>query len=68
MSVRSWRVERQQELRDDADGLFVPAEDLRDAAVGDHVVITDGHTERHGVVASVVTDDERGAFVRVTLD
>ena len=68
MGERTWRVERQQELRDDADGLFIPAADLGDARVGDTVVLTDGHSERRGVVASFVQDDERGAFVRVSLD
>ncbi len=68
MTERTWRVERQQELRDDADGLFVPADDLADARVGDIVVLTDGQSERRGVVASFVQDDERGAFVRVSLD
>jgi hypothetical protein len=61
-------VERQQELREDADGLFIPVADLGDARVGDTVVLTDGQTERRGVIASFVEDEERGAFVRVRLD
>ena len=68
MTERTWRVERQQELREDADGLFIPAADLGDARVGDIVVVTDGESERRGVVAALVEDDERGAFVRVSLD
>ena len=36
MTERTWRVERQQELREDADGLFIPAADLGDALCRRH--------------------------------
>lgn len=67
MTGPPWRVERNQELRDDADGLFVPAADLPDAALGDAVVVTHGTTQRAGTVADLVDDPGRGRFVRITL-
>lgn len=68
MTGPPWRVEWHQELRADAEGLFVPAADLPEAGVGDAVTVTHGGHERTGTVADVVDDSERGRFVRVTLD
>lgn len=59
-----WRVERHQELREDAERLFVPAEELAGATVGDAVIVigADGH-ERHGALIELVRDHGTYAVV-----
>jgi hypothetical protein len=68
-SPRTWKVELRQELREDADRLFIPVADLDGAVVGDAVVLTDddGHTE-HGNVIELIDDPSRGRFAVVSLE
>lgn len=68
-SPRTWHVELRQELREDADRLFVPAADLDGAVVGDAVILTDedGRTE-HGTVIELLDDPSRGRFAVVSLE
>lgn len=66
--VRQWSVEF--DVREDAASVFVPAEHLPDAAVGDVVTIASGEpsAERRGRITDVVDDAQRGRFFTVSLD
>ncbi len=65
-----WRIERHEDVREDAPGYFVPSSELPEAAIGDRVVVTAAASgqERWGTVADVLDDDERGRFVVVDLE
>ena len=66
MAPSSWSLD--QDVRADADSVFVPAEQLPGAAVGDAVTFRTDHGARAGRVTALVEDVERGAFVAVELD
>jgi hypothetical protein len=58
-----------QDVREDADSVFVPAEHLPRAAIGDVVRFTSQHAgARCGRVTALVEDGERGTFFTVGLD
>ena len=65
-----WRIERHEDVREDAPGYFVPSSELPEAAVGDAVVVTAASSgqERSGKVVDVLDDDVRGRFVVVDLE
>ena len=66
MAQHRWVVE--QDVREDAESVFVPAELLPGAAVGDDVEFRSHHAgTRCGRIAAVVNDGERGNFVRVAI-
>ena len=64
-----WTVTRSSPVRADAEGMFVPVDDLPDASIGDHVVIAgpDGDDRRTGVIIER-TDSQGQSFFRVDLD
>jgi hypothetical protein len=64
-----WQVTRSAPVRADAEGVFVPVDELAGAAIGDHVVISGsgGDDERTGVIAELM-DGEDQAFFRLELD
>jgi len=64
-----WHATRSSPVRADADGLFIPVDDLADAAVGDAVVVSgpDGGDTRSGVIAELTDGPER-PFFRIELD
>ena len=64
-----WQVTRSSPVRADADGLFIPVDDLAGAAVGDAVVVSgpDGSDTRTGVIAEL-TDGPDQTFFRLDLD
>ena len=68
-SDRRWTVTRTSPVRADAEGLFVPVEDLAGAAVGDSVVVSgpDGNDSRAGVIVEM-TIAPSGQFFRLELD
>ena len=65
-----WRIERHEDVREDAPGYFVPSTELPEAAIGDRVVVTAASSgqERWGTVSDVLDDDVRGRFVVVDLE
>jgi len=69
-SPARWRIERSTAMRADAPSLFVPRNDLPNAALGDVVSISGAQPgdERTGVVSELVDDDDRGRFVVIELD
>ena len=66
---RRWTVTRTSPVRADAEGLFVPVEDLAGAVVGDSVVVSgpDGNDSRGGVIVEM-TIAPSGQFFRLELD
>ena len=67
MAQQQWSVD--QDVREDADSVFVPAEQLPHGAIGDVVRFTSGHAgTRSGRITALVTDGERGTFFTVGLD
>lgn len=68
-SDRRWTVTRTSPVRADAEGLFVPVEDLAGATVGDAVVVSgpDGTDARTGSIAEL-TEAPSGRFFRLELD
>jgi len=66
---RRWSVTRSSPVRADAEGLFVPVDDLADADVGDLVDVSgpDGDDARTGVIAER-TESPSGTFFRLELD
>ena len=64
----TWSIE--QDVRADAESIFVPTEQLPDADTGDIVEISSSVplARRRGQMIDRVDDDERGAFVVVRLD
>ena len=68
-SDRRWTVTRTSPVRADAEGLFVPLDDLADARVGDGVLVSgpDGNDARTGVIAEL-TEAPSGRFFRLELD
>lgn len=67
MAQRRWSID--QDVREDAESVFVPAERLPRAAVGDVVQFNSEHVgTRSGQVTDLVDDDERGTFFTVRLD
>ena len=65
-----WRIERHEDVREDAPGYFVPATELPQASVGDAVVVSASSSgqERWGTVVDVLDDDVRGRFVVIELE
>jgi hypothetical protein len=65
---RQWTVEF--DVREDAPSVFVPAELLPDASIGDFVTISSSQpdTVRRGQVIEMVDDDVRGRFFSVSLE
>ena len=65
-----WRIERHEDVREDAPGYFVPSTELPEAAIGDRVVVTAASSgqERWGTVSDVLDDDVRGRFVVIDLE
>ena len=64
--MASWTIE--QDVREDAERIFVPADLLADAVVGDEVTVrpvAPSHELRRGTVVDVVDDDVRGRFFTV---
>jgi hypothetical protein len=62
-----WSLEL--EIREDAESVFIPAELLPHAEVGDLVEITSGSaSRRRGHLIERVQDDVRGRFVTVKFD
>jgi hypothetical protein len=62
-----WSVD--QDVREDAERVFVPADQLPEAGVGDVVRFTSQHASRRsGRVTELLTDQERGSFFTVELD
>jgi hypothetical protein len=61
---RTWQLERTAPVRADADGIFVPTDDLPGAAIGDTVVATghDGGESRSGEIAHETEYDGRRWF------
>ena len=58
-----------QDVREDAESVFVPAEHLPAARVGDVVRFSSEHAgRRSGHVTEVLSDHERGTFFTVELD
>jgi hypothetical protein len=68
-SDRRWTVSRASPVRADAEGLFVPVDDLAHAVVGDGVTVSgpDGNDVRTGVIAEL-TEAPSGRFFRLELD
>jgi hypothetical protein len=63
----AWSI--QHEIREDAESVFIPADLLADAAIGDLVEIGSATSPtRSGHVIDRVHDVERGDFVTVKLD
>lgn len=64
-----WHVTRSAPVRADADGLFIPVDDLVGAVVGDAVIVSgpDDADSRTGVIAER-TDGQDRAFFRLVLD
>jgi hypothetical protein len=63
-----WRVHHDS-VREDAQGLFVPADELPEAGEGDAVTVEGGDAgARRGVVRGVVDDAVRGRYVIVDFD
>ena len=67
-SDHRWTVTRTSPVRADAEGLFIPIDDLADAAVGDRVIVSgpDGDDARTGVIAEL-TEAPSGRFFRLEL-
>jgi hypothetical protein len=65
---RRWRVDL--DVREDAPSVFVPADLLPEASVGDVVTIssTQPATVRRGRIAEKLDDHERGQFYSVSLE
>ena len=63
-----WSIE--QDVREDADSIFVPAERLPAAETGDLVEVSSSvpRERRLGRVVERVHDDERGTFVVLRLE
>lgn len=67
MTSRRWTVD--QHVRADAEDVFVPADELADAEVGDVVEFVTGDVpSRTGRVRSLLDDATRGRFFIVELD
>jgi len=66
---RRWTVVRSSPVRADADGLFIPTDQLVGAAVGDRVVVSgpDGDDSRTGVIAELIEGPDQ-RFFRAELD
>ena len=64
-----WHVTRSSPVRADADGLFIPVDDLAGAFVGDAVIVSgpDGGDARTGTIAER-TDGPDRPFFRLVLD
>jgi hypothetical protein len=65
---RRWRVDL--DVREDAPSVFVPADLLPEASVGDVVTIssTQPATVRRGRIVESLDDHERGQFYSVSLE
>ncbi len=64
--MASWTIE--QDVREDAERVFVPAELLADAVVGDEVTVrpvAPSHDVRRGSVVEVSEDEVRGRFFTI---
>lgn len=61
---RPWKIERQEPVRDDAPGIFVPVADLDGADVGDEIVVdaSDDGEQRTGTIAEVMTRSGKQYF------
>jgi hypothetical protein len=66
--ARRWTVDL--DVREDAPSVFVPAELLPDALVGDYVTISSRRPAavRRGRISAHLDDDERGQFFPVSLE
>jgi hypothetical protein len=65
--ARRWTVDL--DVREDAPSVFVPAELLPDALVGDYVIPSGRPAAvRRGRISAWLDDDERGQFFSVSLD
>jgi hypothetical protein len=65
---RRWTVDF--DIREDATSVFVPADSLPDASVGELVTISSSlpDTVRRGRIVEVLDDDVRGRFLVVSLE
>ena len=65
---RRWTVGL--DVREDAPSVFVPADLLPDALVGDFVTISSSQpaTVRRGCIMEKIDDDVRGRFLMVSLE
>jgi hypothetical protein len=62
-----WSIE--QDVREDADSVFVPVAQLPLADIGDVVEVGTTHSgTRPGHITALVEDDQRGDFYTVELD
>ncbi len=66
--LRTWSVERA--LREDELSVFVPAEEIPEAAIGDRVAVTSSANQlrRVGQIVQVMDDPERGSFFAVDFE
>ncbi|CAN5435696.1 hypothetical protein BH18ACT3_BH18ACT3_09040 [soil metagenome] len=66
--LRTWSVERA--LREDELSVFVPAEEIPGAAIGDRVTVTSSSNQlrRVGQIVQVMDDPERGSFFAVDFE
>ena len=64
-----WRVTRSTPVRADADGLFIPVDELSGATVGDLVIVSGPNAEddRNGVIAELTYGSGR-PFFRIEMD
>jgi hypothetical protein len=62
-----WSIE--QDVREDADSVFVPCDRLSGAGVGDLVEVGSAHAGRRcGRITAIVEDRRRGSFYTIQLD
>lgn len=68
MGDRTWSV--RHDVREDAPSVFVPASALDGVDIGDRVEVSSSTPDavRHGHVAGLVDDAERGPFVVVSFE
>lgn len=66
---RRWELQRSAPVRADAEGLFVPFEDLPEAAIGDRVALSDdaGGVDRSGTIVAA-SEHDGAKFHRIELD
>jgi hypothetical protein len=64
-----WRVTQSAPVRADAEGVFVPEDDLSGAEIGDRVIISGPHGDdsRSGVIAELTHNSDQ-TFFRIELD
>jgi hypothetical protein len=66
---QTWFVQRSAPVRADAEGLFVPADDVPDAAIGD-IVVVQGHAGGESRTGTIVetSEHDRQRFFRLELE